>query len=147
MTKEVRCPGCGALVTDDFIGDALEEALSLAELDYAQNLTKIINDGIKTEKKLEKQISTLSAKVQELQTELEELGKHHAIHHENEYELQTELEKWKKQTKAHEEFIGEKLREINCVKDHPEIKPLNCCWMADSMELKIRRKDVESRPK
>jgi len=31
-------------------------------------------------------------------------------------------------------------RQINCVKDHPEIKPLNCCWMADSLELRERRK-------
>jgi len=31
-------------------------------------------------------------------------------------QLQTELEKWKKQTKVHEEFIGEKLREIDKLK-------------------------------
>ena len=32
-------------------------------------------------------------------------------------------------------------RQINCVKDHPEIKPLNCCWMADSLELREQKKE------
>jgi len=114
----------------------IKKALSLADTprgtgkkhSYVPEMRYVLNHP--TVKGMEcaydEQISTLSKKVQE---------------------LQTELEKWKKQTKAHEEFIGKLLRQINCVKDHPRIKPLNCCWMADSMELKIRRKDVESRPK
>lgn len=27
-------------------------------------------------------------------------------------------------------------KQINCVKNHPEIKPLNCCWHADSLEYR-----------
>ena len=30
-------------------------------------------------------------------------------------------------------------RLINCVKDHPKIKPLTCCYQGDSLELKSQR--------
>jgi len=46
------------------------------------------------------------------------------------------LDDFEKLQNAHEKLK----RQINCVKDHPEIKPLNCCWMADSLELRELRK-------
>ena len=31
--------------------------------------------------------------------------------------------------------------EINCVRDHPYIKPLNCCYHGDVLELKALRQE------
>jgi len=31
-------------------------------------------------------------------------------------------------------------RRINCVRNHNELKPLNCCYQADTLELKSLRK-------
>jgi len=82
------------------IENHLKEALSLADTESRDKENDIMLAGLKTIEKatievLEEEISTLSAKVQE---------------------LQAELEKWKKQTKAHEKFIGKKLREIDKLK-------------------------------
>ena len=42
----------------------------------------------------------------------------------------------------HEE-IAKLKRQINCVRDHPEIKPQNCCWTADSILMQEHEKHVK----
>ena len=53
-------------------------------------------------------------------------------------------EKMTKEEKLKKEIIKLK-RLINCVKDHPEIKPLNCCYQADTMMLKEYIKERKSK--
>jgi organic radical activating enzyme len=44
-----------------------------------------------------------------------------------------------------EEEVIKLKRLINCVKDHPEIKPHNCCYQADTIELEEYLKDRNKR--
>lgn len=39
--------------------------------------------------------------------------------------------------------IEELKRQINCVKDHPEIKPVNCCWTADSLMMQEHEDEIK----
>ena len=49
----------------------------------------------------------------------------------------TQIKELKKKVKKLE-------REINCVKNHPKLKSLNCCYHADSFELQTIREIIWS---
>jgi len=99
--------------------NAIEEALSLAEDDYQNRLARAERMSRHGLIERDKQISELEKKIELL-----------------EIDEKTNLDDFEKLQNAHEKLR----RQINCIKDHPEIKPLNCCWMADSLELRELRK-------
>lgn len=133
MDKEtMHLSDVNAIVTEkDNESNELKDKLNKAREDY-KDMQQRWND----ERKLRLRVIKENEKSIESRNRLQK----------NLKEWQKETEKTRKLLRAHEKFIGKKLveidrlkRQINCVKDHPEIKPLNCCWMADSLELRERR--------
>jgi len=97
----------------------VKQALSIAEDDYQNRLARAERMSRQGLMERDKQISELEKKIELL-----------------EIDEKTNLDDFEKLQNAHEKLR----RQINCIKDHPEIKPLNCCWMADSLELRELRK-------
>ena len=125
------------------------KALSRAEDDYQNRLARAERMSRQGLMERDKQISELEEKhLRVLKKALRDKGDDKARLHKKqiselkkkiellEIDEKTNLDDFEKLQNAHEKLR----RQINCVKDHPEIKPLNCCWMADSLELRELRK-------
>ncbi|MHA1305348.1 MAG: hypothetical protein ACTSPI_16740 [Candidatus Heimdallarchaeaceae archaeon] len=131
--------------------NAIEEALSRAEDNYQNRLARAERMSRQGLMERDKQISELEEKYNNQITSMDLLAnEQYAIIGQKDKQIQslkkkielleidekTNLDDFEKLQNAHEKLR----RQINCVKDHPEIKPLNCCWMADSLELRELRK-------
>jgi len=134
----------GTKDVDKAFHEGCEKALNLAEDDYQNRLARAERMSRQGLMERDKQISELEKKYNNQITSMDLLAnEQYAIIGQKDKQIQS-LERVIKELKEHEDIYVQQMhklkRQINCVKDHPEIKPLNCCWMADSLELRELRK-------